>query len=75
MNLNLHNISPLPKPIISFLHDLSNHKKVSRIIIFGSRACDDYDKYSDIDLAVEAQEFDREDWIKLRETAYYDIRT
>ena len=75
MNLDLNNISPMSRPIISFLHELSCHKKVNRLIIFGSRACGDYDKYSDIDLAVDAQEFDREDWVKLRETAYYEIRT
>lgn len=75
MDLKLHSISQLSRPVIYFLHNLSCHKKVSRLIIFGSRACGDYEQYSDIDLAVDAENFNREDWIELRETAYYQIRT
>ncbi|WP_101756627.1 nucleotidyltransferase family protein [Oceanicoccus sp. KOV_DT_Chl] len=75
MALNLQGISPLSKSVVEFLHELSCHAKVDRLIIFGSRACNDYDKYSDIDLAIDAESFNREDWIRLRMTAYYDVRT
>jgi len=63
MDLNLNYISPLPVTVVNFLHQLSCHEKVNRLIIFGSRACGDYDKYSDIDLAIDAKRFNREEWI------------
>jgi predicted nucleotidyltransferase len=49
--------------------------EVNRIIIFGSRACGDYEEYSDVDLAIDAEVMSSESWIKLRELAYYEVRT
>lgn len=75
MSLNLGNISPLPLEVISFLQELSENEQVEKLIIFGSRACGDYDKYSDVDLAVVAPKYNRSDWILLRAKAIHDIRT
>ena len=36
-----------------FIEQLSKNINVDRIILFGSRSRDDYEKYSDIDLAIE----------------------
>ncbi|ATD60401.1 hypothetical protein CNX70_09575 [Janthinobacterium svalbardensis] len=74
MLVNLHKISPLPDEAIEFLEDLSQRDSVETLIIFGSRACGDYEKYSDIDLAVIASSFVKEDWIMLRAKATYDVR-
>ena len=75
MQLNLSGISPLPMTVIIFLHELTGHENIERLIIFGSRACGDYDTYSDIDLAIDAGNFDRKDWVTLKEVAYYEVRT
>ncbi|PHS30501.1 MAG: toxin-antitoxin system, toxin component [Sulfurovum sp.] len=61
--------------VINFLHELTGHGKINRLIIFGSRACGDYDAYSDVDLAIDAENFDRKDWVTLKEVAYYEVRT
>ena len=74
-SLNLLGISPLPDSVIDFISDISNIDEVNRIIIFGSRACGDYEKYSDIDLAIDAERMSNESWVKLRELAYYEVRT
>jgi predicted nucleotidyltransferase len=75
MNLNLVNISPLPIPVIEFLHEICKSSQIHRLIVFGSRAHDDYEQYSDIDLAVDAPEITKQEWLNIKETAYYDVRT
>lgn len=73
--LELSGVSPLPDTVIDFISDISNIDEVNRIIIFGSRACGDYEKYSDVDLAIDAEGLGHEGWVKLRERAYYEVRT
>ena len=75
MRLNLNKISPLPESIIEFLDYLTSIDCVKRIIIFGSRANSDYEKFSDLDLAIDAPNIEKRDWLRLKELAYYDIRT
>lgn len=74
MQVNLHKISPLPIEAIAFLDELSQRDSVEKLIIFGSRACGDYDKYSDIDLAIIAPSFTKADWVMLRAKAIHEIR-
>lgn len=75
MKLNLNKISPLPESIIEFLDYLSTIDCVKRIIVFGSRANSDYEKFSDLDLAIDAPQLKKIDWLRLKEEAYYDVRT
>ena len=75
MNLNLANISPLPIPVIEFLNNICKSSQIHRLIVFGSRAHNDYQQYSDIDLAVDAPEITKKEWLNIKETAYYDVRT
>jgi len=72
---NLDQISPLPDEIISFLNDVTLNKDIERILVFGSRAHDDYETYSDIDLAIDAPNISKIEWLKLREYVTYDLRT
>ncbi|MCU8015016.1 MULTISPECIES: nucleotidyltransferase domain-containing protein [unclassified Shewanella] len=74
LQVNLRKISPLPIEAIKFLDELSQRDSVEKLIIFGSRACGDYDKYSDIDLAVVAPSFTKADWVMLRAKAIHDVR-
>lgn len=74
MKLNLSNVSPLPIEAVNFLNELSQQDTVEKLIIFGSRACGDYDKYSDIDLAVIASSFSKADWVILRAKAIHEVR-
>jgi uncharacterized protein len=74
MLINLHKISPLPKEAVEFLEELSRQDSVEKLIIFGSRACGDYEKYSDIDLAVVASSFTGDDWVMLRAKANHHVR-
>ncbi|UCX05011.1 nucleotidyltransferase domain-containing protein [Shewanella glacialimarina] len=74
LRINLNQISPLPVEAIEFLDELSQRSSVEKLIIFGSRACGDYDKYSDIDLAVVASSFTKADWVMLRARAIHDVR-
>lgn len=74
MQLNLSNVSPLPIEAVNFLDELSRQDAVEKLIIFGSRACGDYDKYSDIDLAVIASSFSKADWVMLRAKAIHEVR-
>jgi predicted nucleotidyltransferase len=74
LRVSLHKISPLPIEAIEFLDQLSRRSSVEKLIIFGSRACGDYDKYSDIDLAVVASSFSKADWVMLRARAIHDVR-
>ena len=75
MLLNLSEISHLPESVIGFLKELTCNIGVERLIVFGSRACGDYEQYSDLDLAIDAPSFNRVDWVRIREKAYYDVRT
>lgn len=74
MPLNLNHVSPLPAEAIKFLNELCERDAVEKLIIFGSRACGDYEKYSDIDLAVVASSFTKSDWVMLRAKAIHDVR-
>ncbi len=70
---NIEHISPLSDTIISFLLAISKKNSVNRIIVFGSRALGDYEKYSDLDLAIDAPEMTKHEWLKLKEFAIYDL--
>lgn len=72
---NLEHISPLSDTIISFLTTIARQGSVNKIIVFGSRALGDYEKYSDLDLAVDAPEMTKYEWLKLKEFAIYDLNT
>jgi predicted nucleotidyltransferase len=70
---NLENISPLSDIVISFISIISKKDSVNKIIVFGSRAFGDYEKYSDLDLAIDAPEITKYEWLKLKEFAIYDL--
>jgi predicted nucleotidyltransferase len=70
---NLECISPLSENVISFLATISRQESVRRIIVFGSRALGDYEEYSDLDLAVDAPDMTKSEWLKLKEFAIYDL--
>lgn len=72
---NLENISPLTDEIIEFLTTISKHQFVTKIIVFGSRAIGDYESYSDLDLAIDAPDISRHEWLKFKEFATYDLKT
>jgi predicted nucleotidyltransferase len=72
---NLEHISPLTKEILDFLTRISENDHVERIIVFGSRALGDYETYSDLDLAVDAPNITKYEWLKLREFATYDLKS
>jgi predicted nucleotidyltransferase len=55
--------------------DLTENRLVERLIVFGSRANDDYETYSDLDLAVDSPLLTKKEWLDLKEFAYYDVRT
>ena len=64
---NLEDISPLSENEINFISTISENENVDRIIVFGSRAFGDYEKYSDLDLAIDAPNMTRLEWLKLKE--------
>lgn len=70
---NLENISPLTENVITFLSTISQNENVERIIVFGSRAFGDYERYSDLDLAIDAPNMTKLEWLKLKEYAIYDL--
>lgn len=70
---NLEYISPLSDNVRSFLMKIGNNKKVERIIVFGSRSFGDYEKYSDLDIAIDAPKMTKIEWLKLKEFAIYDL--
>lgn len=72
---NLDQISPLSEIIISFLYTISKQESVEKIIVFGSRAFNDYEKYSDLDLAVDAPSMTKYEWQKLKEFAIYELNS
>jgi uncharacterized protein len=72
---NLESISPLSENELNFLASISKTESVERIIVFGSRAFGDYEKYSDLDLAIDAPNMTRLDWLKLKEFAIYDLNS
>jgi predicted nucleotidyltransferase len=72
---NLDLISPISSPIVIFLENIAKQKSVCKIIIFGSRALGDFEKYSDIDIAVDAPEMTKHEWLKLKEYAIYDLNS
>ncbi len=72
---NLEHISPLSETVVSFLASISRRETVNRIIVFGSRAFGDYEKYSDLDLAIDAPTMTKYEWLKLKEFAIYDLNS
>ena len=72
---NLENISPLSDTVIAFLATIAQQESVSKIIVFGSRALGDFEKYSDLDLAVDAPKMTKFEWLKLKEFAIYDLNS
>lgn len=75
MEINLIDISPLPSSVIEFIWYLSKNNNVIRLIVFGSRANADFTKYSDLDLAIDAPSITKLEWLKIKEYAFYDVRT
>ena len=75
VSLRMDGVSVVPASVLEFLETLAKDFRVSKLIIFGSRACGDHEEFSDVDLAIEADAFCRADWVALREKAYYDVRT
>ncbi|RNI22614.1 nucleotidyltransferase family protein [Rufibacter latericius] len=71
---NLEKISPLSTEVLQFLTTLAGNEKVDKIIVFGSRALGDFEKYSDLDLAVDAAGIEKFEWLKLKEYVTYDLR-
>ncbi|WP_375557928.1 nucleotidyltransferase domain-containing protein [Albibacterium profundi] len=47
---NLEHISPLSETVVLFISTISKIESVNKIVVFGSRALGDYEKYSDLDL-------------------------
>ena len=72
---NLERISPLSDTVLEFLTTISKKGNVDKIIIFGSRAFGDFEKYSDLDLAIDAPEMTKLEWLKLKEYAIYDLNS
>ncbi|MFH6964694.1 nucleotidyltransferase family protein [Flavobacterium plurextorum] len=72
---NLDQISPLSESIISFLSTISKQEGVEKIVVFGSRAFNDFEKYSDLDLAVDAPTMTKYEWQKLKEFAIYELNS
>ncbi len=72
---NLKNISPLAVEIISFLNNIILNNKIERIIVCGSRAFGDFEQYSDLDLAIDAPNITKYEWLKLKEFVTYELRT
>lgn len=70
---NLEKISPLSYNVRSFLIKMARTKSVNRIIVFGSRSLGDYEKYSDLDVAIDAPKMTKMEWFKLKEFAIYDL--
>lgn len=68
-------ISPLSDSVISFIYSLALNQNVKKIIVFGSRSLGDYEQYSDLDLAVDAPDMSRFEWLKIKEFAVYDLRS
>lgn len=73
MLLPLDCISPLSKNVIQFLTFVAMDETVERIIVFGSRALGDFEKYSDLDLAIDAPMMTRLKWLRYKEYAVYDL--
>ncbi|PWH81231.1 nucleotidyltransferase domain-containing protein [Brumimicrobium oceani] len=55
------------------METLAKNRNVERIIVFGSRARDDYEEFSDIDLAIDCPNMTKYDWLKLKEFVTYDL--
>lgn len=72
---NLQDVSPLSENVIQFLSTVAMDETVERIIVFGSRAFGDFEKYSDLDLAIDAPHMTKFQWLKLKEYAIYDLNT
>lgn len=72
---NLEKISPLSDNVIIFIRELAKKDSVVKIIVFGSRSFGDYERYSDLDLAVDAPEMTKYEWLKLKEYAIYDLNS
>jgi len=52
---------------------LSKNQYVERIILFGSRARNDFEEFSDIDLAIDCPKMSRYEWLKFKEFVTYDL--
>lgn len=75
MKINLENISPLSPEIVLYLESLTLNKNIDRIIVFSSRALGDFEDFSDLDLAIDAPNIQKYEWLKLKEYSIYDLRT
>ena len=70
---NLNQISPLSVNVIEFILTIAKMEKVEKIMVFGSRAFGDFEKYSDLDIAIDAPNMTKFEWLKLKEYAIYDL--
>lgn len=60
----------VPESAWACLQQLADAPEIQRLILFGSRACDDHEQRSDIDIAVCAPGLPRTEWARMREAAY-----
>lgn len=70
---DLKYISSIGKTEFSFIETLAKNKSVNKIILFGSRARNDFEEYSDIDLAVDCPTMTKYEWLKIKEYVTYDL--
>lgn len=59
----------------NFIEQLSMNSNVEKIILFGSRSREDYEKYSDVDLAIDCPNMSKFEWMKLKEFVTYDLNS
>lgn len=55
--------------LVNFLSIIAENENVKKNIVFGSRAIGDYETYSDLDLAIDALDISKLEWLKLKEYA------
>lgn len=75
MKIDCTKISPLGNAELEFLESLTENPNIKRLIVFGSRAIGDFEPYSDLDLAIDAHELKKSEWLKLKEYLTYDIKS
>ncbi|MCP4652183.1 MAG: nucleotidyltransferase domain-containing protein [Candidatus Omnitrophica bacterium] len=52
-----------------------NHKKVEKIVVYGSRSCDNFKRISDIDIAIFAKEWTNKDINLVKHSLEEDVKT
>lgn len=72
---NLDLVSPLDNAVLDFIEKLTRDDNVEKLVVFGSRSKSDYERYSDLDLAVKFLKINNMKWLKYKEFLTYDINT